>query len=131
MSIQNEINSPEPEPWGLSTLSALIAKTRFRFNDERELQDGVEALFKANAVPYTREYILSPTNRIDFLCGRVGVEIKIKSSMPTVQRQLWRYASDDRIDALILVTTLTKHRGIAREMQKKPVFVTYLLSSIF
>ena len=131
MLIQNEIKSSEPKQWDLDALVALITGTRFRFNTERELQDGLEALLSTNEVPYTREFALSPTDRIDFLCGHIGIEVKIKSSMPAVQRQLWRYASDYRIDALILVTTLTKHRTIAREMQTKPVFVAYLLSSIF
>ena len=121
--MESELIYDAPPEWGLEEISTLITRTRFRFTDERQLQDEMENLFIAHNVPYIREFGLSSTDRIDFLCGHIGVEVKIKSSMPAVQRQLWRYASDLRINALILVTTLTKHRAIAREMQKKPVFV--------
>ena len=129
--MKSEISPTEVKEWGLEELAALIVGTRFRYFEERDLQSAIEALLIEHSVPYLREFALSRADRIDFLCGRVGIEVKIESSMPTVQRQLWRYAADDQIDSLILVTTLTKHRGIARTMNDKPVFVAYLISSIF
>ena len=126
-----EINERKVSFWGLKEITDLIVKTRFRFSDERQLQDRIEDLFKTNAIPYEREFIMSPANRIDFLCGRIGVEVKVQSRAASVERQLQRYSTDERIDGLILVTTRAGHRVIGRELSNKPVVVAYLLSSIF
>jgi hypothetical protein len=112
-------------------LARFINSTVFRFSDERNLQDRIEDLLNSKGVEYVREVVLSPKNRIDFMSGTIGIEVKVDSSATTVQRQLWRYAEDERIQSLILVTTLTKHRSIARELLGKPIIVVHLLASIF
>ena len=126
-----EINEGKVSFWALKEITDLIVKTRFSFADERQLQDRIEDLFKTNSIPYLREFIMSPANRIDFLCGRIGIEVKVKSPVATVERQLRRYSTDERIDSLILVTTRAGHRGVGRELSNKPVVVAYLLNSIF
>jgi hypothetical protein len=116
---------------GADEISSLISRKVFRFSDERGLQDGIETFLKSKSIPYEREFVLSPQNRIDFLLGDIGLEVKVDSSPNTVQRQLWRYAEDPRIKTLILVTTRSPHKSIARTLLGKPVLVVHLLASIF
>src|ERR1035438_6029627 len=100
--------------WGVKEISQLIEATRFHFNNELDLQDRIEDLLVQEGVPYTREVVLSRTDRIDFMSGDIGIEVKIGSSMLVVQRQMWRYAFRHQISSLILVTTCTKHKAISR-----------------
>ena len=110
----------------------LMHATRFRYVDERELQDQIENdVLRPHGIAYAREVILSPKDRIDFLCGSVGIEVKIAGSIQAVQRQLWRYAAQDRITNLILVTTRAKHKDIPSEILGKRVRTVHLLNSIF
>lgn len=113
-------------------IAKLINATGFRFVDERELQNGIEdRVLKLYEIPTKREVILNPKDRIDFLCGTVGIEVKIAGPVAAVTRQLFRYAESDRIDGLILVTTRSSHKLVPNEILSKPVFVVHLLNSIF
>lgn len=112
-------------------LAKLIHRTRFRFMEERQLQDQIEQLLQGNRVPYLREMPLTPKDRIDFLCGTVGIEVKIEGAVNAVQRQLWRYAADNRISELILVTTRSAHKSLPPVITGKPVMVVHLVHSIF
>jgi hypothetical protein len=114
-----------------TALSALLYNRRYTFTNEIELQDQIEEVLITHKTEYSREFPLSPQDRIDFLVGSIGVEIKTASSASSVQRQLWRYAADERITALILVTSRATHRSIPADILGKPVFVVYLLHSIF
>ncbi len=79
---------------------------RFNYQNEKELQDGVEHVLMANAIPFEREKILGGRfGTIDFLIdGRIGIEIKIKGSPSSVARQLVRYFECERVGELILLT---------------------------
>lgn len=112
-------------------IATALNKTVFRFSDEMALQNGIEELFKKQGWKYERESILSPRNRIDFMVHGVGIEVKVDSSPNTVQRQLWRYADDSRIGALVLVTTRSSHKTIPNVILDKPVLIVHLLNSIF
>jgi hypothetical protein len=98
--------------------------------DERSLQNQIEEVLRLHNVHFEREVRLSPKDRIDFLCGSVGIEVKIGGGTNAVQRQLWRYASNDRITDLILATTRSIHR-MPESILEKPIFVVHLLHSIF
>lgn len=115
----------------IDALARLIGSTVFRFSGERGLQDGIESLFTKKGIAYSREVILSPRDRVDFLVGRIGVEVKVDSSLSVVQRQLWRYAGDERVESLLLVTTRAKHKLMPSELLGKPVLVAHLLASVF
>lgn len=61
-------------------------------------------------------------NRIDFVVGRVGLELKTKGSPAEVLRQLDRYAAAEELDAVILVTTRRAlARGLPTELRSKPL----------
>ena len=92
-------------------LDAITANV-YRFNNERELQEGLAAALHAAGVHAAREVALSPHDRIDFLCGSVGVEVKVKGPWIAVAQQMQRYAESDRVDSLLLVTTVYDHRRL-------------------
>jgi len=119
------------QPVTAEAIAKLIYGNRFRFVDERTLQNEIEDLFKEHAIPYIREKVLTPKDRIDFLCGSVGVEIKIGGGLNSVQRQLWRYAADERITDLILVTSRSGHKSLPDKITGKPIYVVHLINSIF
>lgn len=88
-------------------LSALRA--RYRFQHEKELQRLLGIQLARAKITYTPEVKLSAEDRIDFLIGTIGVEVKIKGSQKDVVDQLLRYAQHERIGSLILVTTRLQH----------------------
>ena len=112
-------------------LAELLARTKFRFSDEYGLQDGIEALLKREGVSYQREVRLSPRDRIDFLLGDIGIEVKVDSSEIVVERQLMRYATDPRIGSLILVSSRFRHQSMPQFLNGKPLRSVYLIGSIF
>lgn len=98
---------------------------RFRYADENELQANLaEALDRAGLGPQ-REIILSAGGRIDIMCGRVAIEVKVAGQAAQVQRQLTRYARSSEVDAIVLVTTRVRHQ-MPPMLAGKPVRVLCL-----
>lgn len=112
-------------------IAKLFYSTAFRFCDELTLQCGIERLLTLHQVGHTREVILSPKDRIDFMVDRIGIEVKVDSPLTSVQRQLWRYAEHECIDSLILVTTRSAHKQLPNELLNKPLLVVHILAGIF
>lgn len=107
------------------TIIKLVERTRFHYSSEADLQDGLALVFP-NA---KREYSLTPTDRIDFLADGVGIEVKTHGANTDILRQLHRYAQSEEIDALILLTTISRHKvGLPAEMNGKPVFCAIIRS---
>lgn len=88
----------------LSALAAIL-NTQFRAGSEEELQEGLGQALTAAGIPFEREVILGPQDRIDFLVGDVGIELKVKGSVESAHRQLARYARHEKVQHLLLVTT--------------------------
>lgn len=88
-------------------LSAIRA--RYRFQHEKELQRLLGIQLARAKITYAPEVKLSAEDRIDFLIGTLGIEVKIKGSQKDVLDQLLRYAQHDRIGSLLLVTTRLQH----------------------
>lgn len=104
----------------------IIDGCRFTWQDERQLQDGLEDALTQAGLTVHREVVLAPHERIDFLVDRVGVEVKVKGAPHTVARQLQRYAHSDRIDALVLVTSRAQHLTLPDQVAGTPVRVVFL-----
>jgi hypothetical protein len=116
-------------------LAKILQGFSFRFNNERELQYGVDQVLKKYELKYLPEYVLTKTDRVDFFLTEEGIALEVKTndskggaSLSDVTRQLWRYAKCDHIKAIILVTTRSKHRTLPTEILGKPVYVVYLTS---
>jgi hypothetical protein len=95
-----------------------LREHRYAHANEIELHGGVEQVLTGMGLTVDREVRLSDRDRIDIMTDlprrngppvRLGIEVKVKGSADGVARQLFRYASHDRVDALILVTTMYRH----------------------
>lgn len=125
------------------SIESLIYNARFRFTDERDLQEQIAALLETNKIVFTREFSLSQQDRIDFICltlskekgltesAAVGIEVKVDGSLSAIERQLWRYAASPMLSRLILVTTRSRHTRCPAQILDKPISVVHLLNSVF
>lgn len=102
----------------IKTIEKILLSYRFNFSTEEELQNAVEAVLRENNIDFVREHKLSDQDRIDFLLGSTGLEIKIGFSYADVVRQLHRYAQSKEIDELILLTSRLQHT-MPKEINKK------------
>jgi hypothetical protein len=92
----------------ISELADVIGRHRYRFSNERDLQDGIQRVLELNSIGHSREYRLTGHDIVDFLVGDVGIEVKVSGSPVQVYRQLARYAESEEIAGLILVTARTQ-----------------------
>jgi len=73
--------------------------------EEHELHEAVAQALEKAGLAAKHEAVVAPRCRIDFLCGRVGIEIK-KGKVPRarLREQCARYLASDEMDALVLVS---------------------------
>jgi len=84
----------------------LIENARVDLSTETLAQRGLARLFMDAGLDAKAEVRLSDRERIDFMIGRIGLEVKIGHPRRAILRQLERYAKSDEVDALILVTSV-------------------------
>jgi hypothetical protein len=104
----------------------VIRGQRYRYADEHDLQAGIAAALEQAGIPARREVPLSSTDRVDFLAGTIGIEIKVAGQTASVRRQLARYARSLEVSELILVTTRSAHRPMPPTLEGKPVHIVWL-----
>ncbi|WP_345477972.1 hypothetical protein [Nesterenkonia rhizosphaerae] len=86
------------------------------------MQSTISEALTSAGIDHTREYRLSRRDRIDFLIGTVGIEVKIKGSRADVIRQLGRYAESQQITELILACSMRRLLyGVPNEILGVPV----------
>lgn len=102
-----------------------IRRYRFRWNSERDLQDGIEVALKRGGFAYERERSLEMAGIVDFLvAGGVAVEVKVDGSPVDVLRQLIRYADRPEVRAVVLVTAQRRlGRVVSGKVRGKPAYV--------
>lgn len=120
-----------PVDMQLQQIVDALARARFRYVHEHELHDGIAALLESIGIPVgdaDREVTLSRQDRIDFLLpSGIGIEVKVDGGPRDVWRQLGRYATHDRIQALLLITTRARHAvGAPTTLHGTPVRVAVL-----
>jgi len=109
----------------LNILSQVIGSQSYRFCNEKELQDGIERVLIEDGYSPKREVILSNRDRIDFMVDRIGIEVKVGGSTSAIIRQVHRYAQHDSLDAILVVTTRSRH-SLPATISGKPVWLVYL-----
>lgn len=114
----------EVTPFG--RLIVAMGRYKLKRGTERELQDAIEEMLRAEEIPYEREVELAAADRPDFMVERCAVEVKMKGSPAEVLRQLLRYAKHDRVDRLVLITTRSSHVDIQPTLLGKPLLVLYV-----
>lgn len=105
----------------IKDLHAVLSRYQFPLSTEEALQRQIEGVLKHHGFPYVREYRLDPKNRIDFFCGGVGIEVKIKGSAMSIYRQCERYCQFPQIEIFLLITN--KAMGFPKELKGKPCYV--------
>lgn len=113
----------------VNNLLSLFGQRRFHFNTESELQEGIASVLTDASFEFKREVTLSRKDRIDFLVGDVGIEVKVGGSLASVTRQLHRYSEFDKISSLILVTSRMCHGlNLPNSMNGKPLSIHAIVS---
>ena len=111
-----------------ASVVAALRRLRCRFADEDQLQAMLTAGLCALGFDVEREVPLARGERIDLVVGRTGIEVKITGQTSSVARQLRRYATSERIDDLVLVTSCPRHAFVPRRIDETPVHVVVLAS---
>jgi hypothetical protein len=115
----------------MERLIAALRANRYRYANEKELQDGIEQVLERNGVPFKREVRISAGDVVDFLVeGSIALEVKIDGGLSKVTRQLHRYAQQDRVREVLLVTTRWRHSNMPGLINGKPIRVLALLEGI-
>lgn len=105
-------------------ITAILRSQTFPVATEERLQFEIAAELAKAGVPFEREYRLGPRDRIDFMCGGVGIEAKTRNPRRNTFKQLKRYAEGDEIEALILITGT--FMGLPEEINGKPLYMVSL-----
>ena len=111
-------------------VAALLRSVRFNYVSEDELQRGIEQVLTEANISFEREVRLAPHDRIDFIVGGLGIEVKVHGATNEVIRQLQRYQGYERISAVMLVTTCARHRDIPGTLRGKPVYIVALQTGL-
>lgn len=93
--------------------------------EEYEIHNEITRAFDAAGIEYFHEYTLSPGRRIDFICGKIGVEVK--KSRPIAARlraQLERYLNGTELECVIVV--MQKPCALPSTICGKPVYILAL-----
>ena len=85
-----------------------------------------ESLQKAD-IAFLHEAALGSRARIDFLCGKIGVEVKRgRPNKAVLEKQLLRYLQSDRLDGIVVV--VERAANLPKMLLGKPVAVISLHS---
>lgn len=131
--MQQDLLDPSPTCAQLSAEDVLhvLQAFRFRFSNERDLQDGIEYVLKRIAVPYEREKALGPADRPDFLlAGGLALEVKIQGTLSQALRQIDRYAHHADVNCILLVGTPGWFTRVPPSIGAKPVYRLRLTGSL-
>lgn len=73
--------------------------------EEYDIHAQVASALGASGLSFEHEYRLGPRCRIDFVVGRVGIEVKKgRPATSDLTKQLRRYLASDALDAVVVVT---------------------------
>ena len=92
---------------------------------EYDIHSDIAAALAAAGVPFEHEYRLGQRCRIDFLVGRVGIEVKKgRPAASGLTAQLRRYLTSEALDAVIVV--VQRYVTLPAFLCGKPVHVLSL-----
>jgi hypothetical protein len=114
------------ETINVASLLGVLQGFRFHYAHETQLQEGIAAALVQSEVDFEREVKLSARDRIDFMVGRTGIEVKVGHSLASVMKQVHRYMQHQKIDGLLLVTNRCRHSIVPKTVNGKPVAVLFL-----
>ena len=90
----------------LERIRTALAKFHYRFNDERQLHEGIKLALEVAGLAYQHEFIASAQDRLDFLVeDHWVIEAKIKGTQTAAIRQAGRYAHLPMVRGILIATT--------------------------
>ncbi len=90
----------------LDLIRTALSKFHYRFNDERQLHEGIKQALELTGLPYQHEFIASAQDRLDFLVDDHWIiEAKIKGTQNAAIRQAGRYAHLAMARGILIATT--------------------------
>lgn len=93
--------------------------------EEYEIHNEIARTLDAAGISYIHECKLLPGRRIDFACGKIGIEVK--KSRPVTSRlreQLKRYLEETDLECIIVV--MQKPCALPKTICNKPVYIVSL-----
>jgi hypothetical protein len=94
----------------LRKLSHYLSSFRFNFSSEAELQTAIAQVLEMRGFSVKREVAITSSERLDFLIDEtIAIEVKIGGSANDALRQIARYAYQDVVQGILLVTTRASH----------------------
>lgn len=104
-------------------ISEIVQANRIDLSSEKVAQAAIGDLLTGDSITFTREMRLSPGDIPDFFLPDSGLAIEVKlrsTSKMNIYRQLRRYAEDDRVKGLLLVTNTAM--DLPQEIEGKPAW---------
>lgn len=106
---------------GPADITSALRRARLPLGNEAALQEAIGRALERAGVAFEREARISAADRIDFLAtGGIGIEAKARYPRRAIYRQLERYAQQDAIASLILVTGTAI--GLPAQINGKPIY---------
>jgi hypothetical protein len=99
----------------------IIRRHRFDLTTEKAVQAGIEEVFIAHEVEFSREKRLTGRDIPDFFVPALGLAIEVKmqgAGKMNVFRQLERYASHEAVQTILLVSNVAM--GLPSAINGKP-----------
>ena len=106
----------------LNALSALRTPPQ---PEDYELHHMIAGALEQAGIEYIHEFRLMPGRRIDFVCGRIGIEVKKgRPDAVLLQKQLTKYLQGDALEAVIVV--MQRPCRLPESINNKPVYTLAL-----
>lgn len=109
-----------------SDLSKLLGTYRFNYTREAELHNGIRVALEKEKIEFLAEVRLTKHDRIDFMVGTTGVEVKVGHPLASVMRQVHRYMQCEGVSELLIVTNRCRHSIVPGIINDKKVEVLFL-----
>ena len=108
----------------------LLNEIVFDSHAESDMQRAIATKLESASVNFEREHRFNARDRVDFYLPDEGIaiECKVSGGGAAVIRQLDRYAQQEGVRGVILVTTKMQHRAVLPPtLQEKPLRAVVLL----
>lgn len=88
----------------LDLIADALPAYRYRISAEMGLQNGIAAVLTEHRIPFKREHVAG-SDRYDFFCDGVVIEVKRDGSFAEVLRQVERYCKSPNVQAVVIASS--------------------------
>jgi hypothetical protein len=95
-------------------------------SNEKLLQNNIAEAFQDANLDFKKEVKIDENNIVDFMIDTLAIEVKIKSkvSAMNIYRQIERYAKNDKVETILLMTSKTI--SLPNNINGKPIYILSL-----